>query len=76
MNMLLWEANWRQTTAAGFQRRKNSPLTIIVGALDGLAVRIEQACLSEVACTRDYCSWTGFFAMNVSAICYLNYEFL
>jgi len=76
MIMPVWDAEWRQRTAAGFQRRGDSPLRNIIGALDGIAVRQERPTAAEVMCTKDYWSRKGFFALNVQAICDSNYEFL
>jgi len=76
MSMLVWDAAWRRRTAAGFQRRSDSPLRNIIGSLDGIAVRQERPTAAEVTCTKDYWSRKGFFAFNVQAICDSNYEFL
>ena len=76
MSMPVWDAAWRRRTAAGFQRRSDSPLRNIIGSLDGIAVRQERPTAAEVTCTKDYWSRKGFFAYNVQAICDSNYEFL
>jgi len=76
MSMPVWDAAWRQRTAAGFQRRSDSPLRNIIGSLDGIAVRQERLTAAEVTCTNDSWSRTGFFAYKVQAICDSNYEFL
>lgn len=41
MMMPFWDADWRRTTTAGFPKTGNSSLTIIIVALDGMAVRQE-----------------------------------
>lgn len=76
LRMPLWEAAWRERTAAGFQRRGNSPFANIIGALDGIAVRQEQPSVADVTCPKDYWCRKGFFSLNVQAICDANYEFL
>jgi len=76
MSMPVWDQAWRQRTTAGFQRRSDSPLNNVIGALDGIVVRQERPTAAEVACPKDYWSRKGFFALNVQAICDSNYEFL
>lgn len=76
MEMPLWEADWRRRAAAGFQKRGNSPLNNIIGALDGIAIAQEQPSIADVACPKDHWCRKGFFALNVQAICDSNYEFL
>jgi len=76
MSMPVWDAAWRQRTSAGLQRRSESPLTNVIGALDGIVVRQDRPTATEVTCPKDYWSRKGFFALNVQAICDSNYEFL
>ena len=76
MQMPLWNADWRRKTAAGFQARGDNPLTKIIGALDGIAIRQEMPSYTEVICPRGYWNRKGFFPLNVQAICDHNYEFL
>jgi len=76
MSMPVWDAGWRRRTAAGFQRRSDSPLRNIIGSLEGIAGRQERPTAAEVTCTKDYWSRKGFSAYNVQAICESNYEFL
>ena len=76
MSMPVWDAAWRQRTSAGFQHRSDSPVTNVIGALDGIVVRQDRPTATEVTCPKDYWSREGFFALNVQAICDSNYEFL
>ena len=76
MSMPVWDAAWRQRTSAGFQTRSDSPLTNVIGALDGIVARPEHPTATEVTCPKDYWSRKGFFALNGQAICYSNYKFL
>ena len=76
MSMPVWDAAWRQRTSAGFRRRSDSPLTNVIGALDGIVVRQDRPTATEVTCPKDYWSRKGFFALNVQAICDSNCEFL
>lgn len=58
--MPLWEVARRQQTAAGFQKRGDSPLNNIIGALDGIAIRRERPSLGDVTCPKDYWCRKGF----------------
>lgn len=63
--MPLWDVDWLRHTAAGFQRRGNSPLNNIFWAIDGIAIRQEQSSLSNVLRPKSYWCRKGFFELNV-----------
>ena len=69
MSIPAWDQAWRQRTTAGFQRRSDSPLNHVIGALDGIFLRQERPTAAKVAYPQDYWSHTGFFALNVQAKC-------
>jgi hypothetical protein len=59
----------------GFASLTNGVLRGIVGALDGLAVKIRKPTINDVPNPMDYWNRKGFFAVNVQAICDSNRVF-
>ena len=55
--------------AEPFSYSSNGAFSGIIGAIDGLAVRIRSPQLSEVSDPGNYYCRKGFFALNVQAIC-------
>jgi hypothetical protein len=55
--------------ATPFSYTSNGILAGIVGALDGIAIRIRSPTLAEVSDPGNYYCRKGFFALNVQAIC-------
>ena len=67
----LLEEDWSalEKIAESFSYASNGVLAGIIGALDGLAVRIRSPTLAEVSDPGNYYCRKGFFALNVQAIC-------
>jgi hypothetical protein len=67
----LHDKNWRalNSIAEPFSYGSNGVFSGIIGAIDGLAVRIRSPQLSEVSDPGNYYCRKGFFALNVQAIC-------
>mmetsp|Transcript_121117 Transcript_121117/g.347969 ORF Transcript_121117/g.347969 Transcript_121117/m.347969 type:complete len:383 (-) Transcript_121117:127-1275(-) len=65
------EANWEALRAisAEFSYASNGVFNGIIGALDGIAIRIRSPLLTEVSDPGNYYCRKGFFALNVQAIC-------
>lgn len=65
------DENWTalEALAEPFSYGSNGVFAGIIGALDGLAVRIRSPRLSEVSDPGNYYCRKGFFALNVQAIC-------
>ena len=65
------EENWSalDSIAAPFSYGSNGAFGGIIGALDGLAVRICSPSLNEVSDPGNYYCRKGFFTLNVQAIC-------
>ena len=62
--------------AQQFSYGSNGIFSGIIGALDGIAIRIRSPKLSEVADPGNYYCRKGFFALNVQAICDRSKRFL
>lgn len=58
-----------QEQSEGFSRNGRSPLRGCVGALDGLAIKIQEPSLKEVSNPSVYYNRKGFFALNMQALC-------
>jgi hypothetical protein len=74
----LHNKNWRalRAIAEPFSYGSNGVFNGIIGAIDGLAVRIRSPQLSEVSDPGNYYCRKGFFALNVQAICDRSKRFL
>ena len=59
-----------------FSYGSNGVLSGIIGALDGIAIRIRSPKLTEVSDPGNYYCRKGFFALNVQAICDRSKKFL
>lgn len=64
------------TIAQEFSYGSNGVLSGIIGALDGIAIRIRSPRLTEVSDPGNYYCRKGFFALNVQAICDRSKKFL
>lgn len=62
--------------AEPFSYGSNGVLSGVIGALDGIAIRIRSPQLSEVSDPGNYYCRKGFFALNVQAICDRSKKFL
>jgi hypothetical protein len=62
--------------AQQFSYSSNGVLSGIIGALDGIAIRIRSPQLTEVSDPGNYYCRKGFFALNVQAICDRSKRFL
>ena len=71
LNTILQEENWAALAviAEPFLYGSNGVFNGIIGALDGIAIRIRSPFLSEVTDPGNYYCQKGFFALNVQAIC-------
>lgn len=74
----LHDENWNALSAIAepFSYGSNGILSGVIGAIDGLAVRIRSPRLSEVSDPGNYYCRKGFFALNVQAICDKSKRFL
>jgi hypothetical protein len=64
------------STARKFSFGSNGAFSGIIGALDGIAIRIRAPPLTEVSDPGNYYCRKGFFALNVQAICDRSKRFL
>lgn len=71
LGKFLDEENWVAlgNIAEAFSYNSNGAFSGIIGALDGIAIRIRSPYLSEVSDPGNYYCRKGFFALNVQAIC-------
>jgi len=67
----IYDENWEALKGISdeFSYGSNGVFSGIIGALDGLAVRIRSPLLTEVSDPGNYYCRKGFFALNVQAIC-------
>lgn len=72
------EDNWSAlaSIAEPFSYSSNGAFSGIIGALDGIAIRIRSPFLSEVSDPGNYYCRKGFFALNIQAICDRSKKFL
>lgn len=61
--------------ATRFKKMRRSPLNGIIGALDGIAIEIQQPSSKDVADARKYFNRKGFFALAVQAVVTADYRF-
>ena len=75
---MLRDRNWARLhgIAADFANKTNGVFYGVIGALDGLALRITSPTLNEVAVPGNFYCRKGFFALNVQAICDRQKRFL
>lgn len=71
LHKYLHDKNWPAlaTIAENFSYGSNGVFSGIIGAIDGLAIRIRSPRLSEVTDPGNYYCRKGFYALNVQAIC-------
>jgi hypothetical protein len=78
LRRLLHNENWDalDNIAEAFSYASDGVFRGIIGAIDGLAVRIRSPQLTEVSDPGNYFCRKGFFALNVQAICDRSKKFL
>jgi hypothetical protein len=78
LQRLIHDKNWNalHAIAEPFSYGSNGVFSGIIGAIDGLAVRIRSPQLTEVSDPGNYYCRKGFFALNVQAICDRSKRFL
>ena len=64
-----------EKASEGFSRNGRSPLRGCCGALDGLAIKIQEPSRSDVANSSSYFNRKGFLAINMQALCNSSYCF-
>lgn len=69
------DEQWLKKTAQSFTREGRSALDNCCGALDGIAIKIEEPTQSDVANSSSYFNRKGWFALNVQAMCDSFYRF-
>jgi hypothetical protein len=62
-------------TSVGFSRHGRSPLSGCVGALDGIAIKIQEPCRGSMPNPSTYFNRKGVFALSVQAMCDNRYCF-
>jgi DDE superfamily endonuclease len=63
------DESYLDTASMGFSRGNRSPLTGCVGAVDGIAIQIEEPKRASVPNPSTYYNRKGFFALCVQAMC-------
>jgi hypothetical protein len=78
LRQFLHDENWcaLENIAEPFSYSSDGAFRGIIGALDGLAVRIRSPQLTEVSDPGNYYCRKGFFALNVQAICDRSRKFI
>jgi hypothetical protein len=69
------DVDYLHKTSVGFSRHGRSPLSGCVGALDGIAIKIQEPCRGSVPNPSTYFNRKGFFALSVQAMCDSRYCF-
>lgn len=67
---------WASEASARLARSGRSPLSGCCGALDGIAVRIEQPSRFDVSNPATYFNRKGFNSINIKALCDAEYRLL
>jgi DDE superfamily endonuclease len=76
LNFPFCDQNFLRKNSEGFGRRGPSPFRGCCGALDGLAVKIQEPSRNEISNSAAYYNRKGFFALNLQGLCDYEYRFL
>jgi DDE superfamily endonuclease len=75
INFNFRDAAYLNKISAGFSRHGRSPLSGCVGALDGIAIKIQEPCRGSIANPSTYYNRKGFFELSVQSMCDSRYCF-